>query len=968
MNALSMYASFKRNLCRWLLPVALITPVVVAGQSAVDTEGSFRWDEPTSWNPPEVPNGVNAEVTIDKLSGLDRDIDLGPDDESQVVFTIGRIFSTNNTEFRNRVRRGSIVFEVSDGNAEIHTSGTGEGRFEFRMDGHPNQFVRLNSTLDTYIDQEDEQGGQLRFRGSLEGPGGLTLNRRGEVRFRESDFGIFNATYQGPTIIREGMLRLRSANLVDTESIEVHDGGQLRLDARHGGDPDGPPMVFAYNLGSGTITLNGMGREEDDPVIGGPSGALRQHGHGTADDVATVLNDIVLASDAAIHSNSNIPVGGSILHLTGSLSGPGRLVKSGGGTLHLHGSNETGGTVIENGTLVLHAADALPTGELVFIDRDNDRALFLHGDHTVALLDGSAPDTDEAPNNLTIHLAEGGTFTVFQDVFFDDAGEEDDTRFQGDISGAGSFVKAGDGILRLTRHAKTYTGSTTIAKGVLEVSETAALPNTSEISVHDGGQLRLSTSGASVHYDFGGILNLRGSGRGGDVSEEAEKGIRGALRYDPGAGASHATVNSSIHMAAQAGVHVNAADKILVLAGSMTGTGNMVRSGAGVVVLSGNNPEYTGGTIIDNGVTRVTADSRLGSGHLRFREPVETRELKLENAEQTVNSLSGEVSGGGNARIELSGGTTLNVAQRIHTRFQGSIDGPGNLRKQRGGTLTLDGTHALSREVIVEGGTLINHGSLAGVSALSIADNGAIAGTGDWGGDAVVGGTLRLARAVESPAFLGDLEFEPNSRLVYGLRGLDAPGAQAPASVAGDLRFSANTRIGVEFLESITTPVNDVYPLFDVAGAIEGLDTVSLALPEGLSGTLVANDGTVSLELSGTPQHDRVGILEATFGNVVMEEDGSVSVPWYGRFRVDWAIADNIVLHHDYHGWQYAVGTAGPWVYDYAMGEYLWTSRHGVYPYFYSATRGWLYYFDGSRDPRWFYQFSGDDAGWLFVD
>ena len=160
--------------------------------TAVDTgENSFRWEEAGSWVEAAVPNAPGAEVTINKFTGLDRNVNLG-DEGNANGFTVGKILSINDSDGRNRIRRGSVNFQATNGNAEIHVSGTGEGRLEFRMDESPNQVVHLASTLATWVEKENEES-ELRFRGNLSGPGGLILNGIGEVRFRPMDGAAFLA-------------------------------------------------------------------------------------------------------------------------------------------------------------------------------------------------------------------------------------------------------------------------------------------------------------------------------------------------------------------------------------------------------------------------------------------------------------------------------------------------------------------------------------------------------------------------------------------------------------------------------------------------------------------------------------------------------------------------------------------------------------------------------------------------------
>src|SRR5262249_56818702 len=69
------------------------------------------------------------------------------------------------------------------------------------------------------------------------------------------------------------------------------------------------------------------------------------------------------------------------------------------------------------------------------------------------------------------------------------------------------------------------------------------------------------------------------------------------------------------------------------LSGALSGTGGIVKDGAGTLQLSGNN-SYAGGTFLNAGILKVTADSNLGAargaltfngGYLTFRPRVTSR-------------------------------------------------------------------------------------------------------------------------------------------------------------------------------------------------------------------------------------------------------------------------------------------------------------------------------------------------------
>lgn len=560
------------------------------------------------------------------------------------TFTIGELTVQNSSNDSGRSFRGggTIIMDSGDPlkNARFVLLGTdreitghevADGLYDNWSDDvnfRAGTNLQLNSNLEMYLLAE-VGAPRFRLRGSsrITGTGDLIINPgnaadyadtgsgnvgqiRRELRVEDSGrIATFGDIYINAARVRLGRDNVagESADIINTSGIFIGEEGQLRLDRR------GTVVYDLNHAGGAVITINSAGHLMDDDS----NGAIRQHGREDPTfsnlDIATIRNDIVVAGDSRIHARNQ-----STLILEGDITGPGEIRKTGEGFLVLKGNNSFGGTVVGNGTLTIDSADALPVGPLRFANRDNTRTLNLFGSHVVTSLDGSAPDPAEpgSSNNLVLNLGPAGTsFTVNQAIFFDSEGDEDSTRFQGDIAGAGDFIKDGDGVLRFTRWAKTYTGATIINQGVLEVSESAALADTSGITVNSGGQLRLSTNGTPT-YSFGGVLTLDSLGRSGNVMPGQGMGIRGGLRQDPGGDDHDATLTNDIVIAGDSGIHVNNATNSLTLTGSITGAADLVKSGGGGLILTGNNAGFSGHVVVENGLFVVDGGSVLGTGSI----------------------------------------------------------------------------------------------------------------------------------------------------------------------------------------------------------------------------------------------------------------------------------------------------------------------------------------------------------------
>ena len=97
--------------------------------------------------------------------------------------------------------------------------------------------------------------------------------------------------------------------------------------------------------------------------------------------------------------------------------------------------------------------------------------------------------------------------------------------FTGAMTGSGGFIKDGPGRVSMTTVTKSYTGPTTVNQGRLRFTDAGQLTGTSSITVHNGGQLYLDSSG-TLTWSFGGgsaLITLNGEG-------ELFAPISGALR------------------------------------------------------------------------------------------------------------------------------------------------------------------------------------------------------------------------------------------------------------------------------------------------------------------------------------------------------------------------------------------------------------------------------------------------------
>jgi fibronectin-binding autotransporter adhesin len=266
------------------------------------------------------------------------------------------------------------------------------------------------------------------------------------ITFDVNGAGIVNNSALAPTFINNDNLNFNNASSAGNAVIVNNNGAVLSFNNNS-------------TAANATITTN--------------NGALTQfNDNSTGGNAQFVTN----AGGVVDFSNTSGPNGdGSDTTFSGTISGSGRLVKVGEGTLTLSGNNSyQGGTIVSEGTLAVGSSRAVGTGALTLADGTTLQAaanglalanvVRLNGDVTV----------DTQSNTMTL---------------------------SGPISGTGGLDKIGSGTLMLTG-ASTYTGTTTVSEGVLNVNGSLV----STVCVCSGATLTGTGSIGGLSVSGGGIV------------------------------------------------------------------------------------------------------------------------------------------------------------------------------------------------------------------------------------------------------------------------------------------------------------------------------------------------------------------------------------------------------------------------------------------------------------------------------
>ncbi|MCF5935981.1 autotransporter-associated beta strand repeat-containing protein, partial [Xanthomonas perforans] len=255
-----------------------------------------------------------------------------------------------------------------------------------------------------------------------------------------------------------------------------------------------------------------------------------------------------------------------------------------------------------------------------------------------------------------------------------------DLALTGAISGAGSLIKNGTSTLTLSGN-NSYAGGTTLSDGTLAVASNTAL-GSGTLSVTGDAVLSNAiaaalgnavTLGAALTVDNPADLTLAGNISGSGALIKTNTGtltLDGSNTYSGGTTLTAGTLVGD--SASLQGAIVDNATLAFnqvadgVFNGSITGTGTVVKDGAGALLLNGANG-YTGGTSIVAGT--LIGDTASVQGDI------------TNNAALVFNQTTGGV-------------------------YAGAVSGTGSLEKTGSGVLQLLGANTYT------GGTVISAGSL----------------------------------------------------------------------------------------------------------------------------------------------------------------------------------------------------------------------------------------------------------------
>ena len=558
--------------------------------------------------------------------------------------------------------------------------------------------------------------------GVLTGSGGLTKTGEGTLTLT----GVAN-TYAGDTVVAGGTLAVGDDASLGGGNLALH-GGALRYTAAFdtaravaldGGvlDTNGFDATLsgivsgAHGLtkkGEGTLTLTGKNSYAGGATVAGGTlsvGADNNLGGAggleLGDATLRVSDGFASARQVALTGEATIDTAGNDLTLSGTVSGAGALTKAGAGALTLSGANaHAGGTVVSEGVLVVSSDENLgqagtgATGRLTF--------------------DGGALRILDA-------------FTVHRDVTLGAAGGTVDTNghrldFAQTVDGEGGLTKVGAGDLILSG-VYTFRGGTRVIEGSVLFEGTDQLPTDTPVAVDSGtfdlngnnqeigalsgagGEIALTDATLTINQSGDATFAGRISGAGGLVKRGtgalvlsgpsshsgpteiqagtlragADFAFSSASRYVVATGATLDVGSTTQEIGSLAGAGAVAlADGSLSLGGdgastefggSITGDGELVKTGDGLLNLTGSNP-FIGLTIVNDGTMAV--NGTLG-GAVQVVSGGTLAGLGAIRGSLSVGAGSVLSPGNSPGVLTVSGPVTLGAG----SRFEVDVDGPG---------------------------------------------------------------------------------------------------------------------------------------------------------------------------------------------------------------------------------------------------------------------------------------------------
>jgi len=659
------------------------------------------WATNTNWDPTVVPT-VGADILFDNTYvGAAQTINTGA---NRSVRSISFDAPFNYTVNNNTLTLDSMGVAGFSGIAVTQTHGTAIDTINSNLSLNNAANIRNNASGTLNLTGAiatngntltlDGTGTNTNLSGVISGTGAIIKNDSGTDTLSGAN------TYSGGTTVNNGTLNANSSTALGTAGVTLA-GGTL---ASTNGSSIANTVALTGNAAVANLTV---------------TGALTQTGSRTLNLSGATLGAVNLSSTNTGQTlTAEVDSGSSTINgvIANGGTGAGALTKTGAGTLVLGGANTyTGGTTVSDGTLQLGASNRLADTGSVSIGASGTLNLngFSEriGNLTAAggaTLDfgptGTANtflfDTFTAPSSgvLVVNNWENSTDKLATTV----AGQTVSSIY---ISGYGIAQEAAGATANLYGTTSGYLLTPVAASTVEWDGSTSSNWNT---GTNWNGGVKPGTTQIAVFNSLGTgrpnvILNGSNTVAGIQFGTNASVSynitgantltLAGTVPYIQQQSANNQTLSpSTVALSNHTVVDITGAGN-LTIGAAITGTGiNLIKdgSGAGKLILTGNNSGLTGSVYVNNGIVQAGNTNALGTGTTQVTNgaalelsggisPTNAINLTgsgvsnggaLHNVSGT-NTASGTITLGGDTKIAADTGTTLNLTGNI-TRAAGT--------------------------------------------------------------------------------------------------------------------------------------------------------------------------------------------------------------------------------------------------------------------------------------------------------
>jgi autotransporter-associated beta strand protein len=375
------------------------------------------------------------------------------------------------------------------------------------------------------------------------------------------------------------------------------------------------------------------------------------------------------------------------------------------------------------------------------------------------------------------------------------------------VSGGGTITKVGPGIFSVGSNASTFNGLVFVNEGTFQFTSNQFKQATG-VTIAAGAQYQIKddATGGTFNFAAGAILNLNGSGAAASTTPGAvaliDQSPTSTTLLGPKTTFSTAIYFQTDSLVSQFNGSGAGHVSQLTLSGAITGPGNLIKGGDGVLVLSNAANAYggpTGTTTVNSGVLRISggADRVPTTSTLVLADGTVAVPVVFDLNGQS-QTLAGLRSSGTGANSQVINGAATGTAALIVTyngaapqTFAGTLGGTGannnnfTFTKDGTGTFTLAGPNTITGTTTAAAGTLrvLPYTATAGYAVNTGATLGVVSGAGTA---TLTLPTLSLAAGGGTLAFELNTPTAPTTALltVSGTDGINRNGGTQTISVS----------------------------------------------------------------------------------------------------------------------------------------------------------------------------------------